>query len=94
MSEADAALLDALPAYDPADFLPDALVKRMIDGESPLKVWCEHRGIKPSALARRVGISPGYVSDIIAGKKSGSVEVLRKIADALGVTIDDIVPAA
>jgi len=91
---ADAALLDALPDYDAGDFLPDALVKRMVDGENPLKIWCEHRGIKPSELARRVGISPGYVSDIIAGKKGGSVEVLRRIAGALGVTIDDIVPAA
>jgi DNA-binding Xre family transcriptional regulator len=89
----DAALLDALPDYEAADFLPDTLVKRMIAGESPIKIWCEHRNMKSSALARQIGISPGYLSDIMAGKKGGSVEILRKIADALGVTLDDIVPA-
>ena len=86
----DGAILDSLPAYDRKDLLPGELVRRIIGGESPMAVWCEHRGIKPSGLARNIGVSPGYISDIIAGKKPGSVDVLRKIATALGVAVDDI----
>ena len=87
----DGAILDNLPAYGADSLLPGNLVKRIIGGESPIAVWCEHRDIKPSALAKEVGVSPGYISDIIAGKKPGSVDVLKRIANALGVTIDDIV---
>lgn len=89
----DGAVLDNLPSYGPDALLPGSLVRRIIGGESPIAVWCEHRGIKPSALARQVGVSPGYISDIIAGKKPGSVAVLKRIAGALGVTIDDILSA-
>lgn len=89
----DGVILDSLPAYGPDSLLPGALVKRIIGGESPIAVWCEHRGIKPSGLAKQIGVSPGYISDIIAGKKPGSVDVLKKIANTLGVTVDDILPA-
>lgn len=88
----DGAILDGLADHRETDLLPGALVRRIIDGESPIAVWCEHRAIKPSALAGQVGVSPGYISDIIAGKKPGSVSVLRKVATALDVTVDDILP--
>ena len=86
----DGAILDSLPEHDGKALLPGEMVRRIIDGESPIAVWCEHRGIRPSGLAKQIGVSPGYISDIIAGKKPGSVDVLKKIATALGVTIDDI----
>lgn len=36
-------------------------------------------------FATKVGISPGYLSNIEAGKKQPSPEVLGRIRDALGV---------
>lgn len=86
----DGAILDSLPAYDRKDLLPGELVRLIIGGEIPISVWCEHRGIKPSGLARYIGVSPSYISDIIAGNKPYSVDVFRKIATALGVTVDNI----
>ena len=45
------------------------------------------RGIKLQELARRTGFSIGYLSQIERGLSSPTVDVLQKIAQALGVTI-------
>ncbi len=34
------------------EFVPETLAHRLIDGEPPLRVWREHRGLSQSALAR------------------------------------------
>jgi DNA-binding XRE family transcriptional regulator len=73
------------------EILPDAMVASLLAGEHPVKVWRKHRGLKRVALAERAGIAPGYLSEIEAGKKPGSIDVYRKIAKALDVTIDDLV---
>lgn len=73
------------------DYLPAAAVKRMIAGESPITVWREHRGLSVTALAEKAGIGRSYLSEIEGGKKPGSVTALRSLADALGLSIDDLV---
>jgi hypothetical protein len=30
---------------DPGETVPHAVMRRLVDGESPLKVWREHRGL-------------------------------------------------
>jgi DNA-binding XRE family transcriptional regulator len=75
-----------------ADALPAELVERMLDGESPVRIWREHRGLTLGELATRAEIAPSYVSEIETGKKPGSVAALGKLAGVLGVTIDDLVP--
>jgi transcriptional regulator with XRE-family HTH domain len=32
--------------------------------------------------------------EIEAGRNSSSVHILRKLADALGITVDDVIPVA
>jgi putative transcriptional regulator len=45
-------------------------------------------------LAKLAGVDQTTISDIERGKsKNPSLETARKIADALGVTVDDIFPA-
>lgn len=41
-------------------------------------------------LARKVGISPSYVSDILCRRKTGSEPVRRKIAAVLGAAYEEI----
>lgn len=41
-------------------------------------------------LASEVGTSKGYLSDLERGKRDGSVQMLRDIAHALGVTEGEI----
>lgn len=75
------------------DLLPDRLVGRLLDGVHPVNVWREHRGLTANSLAERACVAASYLSEIVAGKKPGSVDAYQKLADALGVTVDDILPA-
>jgi DNA-binding XRE family transcriptional regulator len=79
---------------DPGEAVPHALMRRLIDGESPLKVWREHRGLSQAALAECAGVDKTQLSQMETGRKGGSVQVYRRLADALGVDIDDLVTAA
>ena len=75
------------------ELVPAAIADRLIDGESPLLVWREHRGHSQSALARRSGVNRVQIADIEAGRATGSVQTLRALANALQVTVDDLLPA-
>jgi DNA-binding XRE family transcriptional regulator len=73
-----------------ADNLPAALVVRLIGGEHPVRIWREHRRLTPQALAQKAGLGRSYIAEIEGGKKPGSIAAFRKLADALGVAIDDL----
>lgn len=90
--EALAAEMRQLREEDRGDALGLTEFRRILAGESPVRVWREWRGIGTRALAARLGISPGYLSDIEAGRKDGSLETLRAIAGALRVSLDDLAP--
>lgn len=45
-----------------------------------------------SLEAKRAGLSPLYVSQLETKRRSGSTRTLRRIADALAVDIDLLVP--
>ena len=70
------------------------MVDRLIDGESPLRVWREYRQFSQSALARASGVNRVQIVEIESGRNSGSVHTLRKLADALRVAVDDLIPAS
>ena len=75
------------------ELVPSHVADRLIDGESPLRVWREYRALSQSALARISGVNRVQIVEIEAGRGNGSVHTLRKLADALGIAVDDIVPA-
>ena len=64
----------------------------LLDGENPVKVWREYRGLTQQQLAEEAQISTPYLSQIETGKRTGTTEVLLTVAKALKVTLDDIVP--
>jgi DNA-binding XRE family transcriptional regulator len=73
------------------ELIPAEMVNRMLDGESRVKVWREYRGLSAAALAKKIGVSQAHITQIETGARGGSVESYRKIAKALGITIDDLV---
>jgi ribosome-binding protein aMBF1 (putative translation factor) len=73
--------------------IPDAVVGRLLDGENPVRVWREYRGLSLRSLAERAGISASALSDTETGKSEGRPATLRRIADILSVSLDDLVPA-
>lgn len=74
-----------------AETVPFAMAERILDGESTVRVWREYRGISAKTLAENIGISAPYLSQIERGVREGSLDVMRKISDALNVTIDDLI---
>ncbi len=71
--------------------VPAEFAKRILDGENPLRVWRHYRKCSAQNLAAQVGISGAYLSEIETGKKDGSLSVMKRIADILKVSLDDIV---
>ena len=72
------------------ELLPAELTRRLIAGEVPVRIWREHRGLTQAALAERSGVNRVQITNIESGAKTGSVETLKKLADALGVALDDL----
>lgn len=73
------------------ELIPSEFVNRMIDGESKIRVWRDYRGMTAKALADAAGISAPYLSQIESGVREGSLDAMKKIADALRITIDELV---
>lgn len=72
--------------------IPDEVVGRLLNGESPLKVWRQYRGLSLRALAEQAGASASGLSDIETGKTEGRPSVLNRVAEVLGVGLEDLVP--
>ncbi len=70
--------------------IPFELTKRMIAGESPIRVWREHRGLTITELASKTSLSRSHLSQVESGKRRGSSDALRTIAAALDLDLDDI----
>lgn len=91
--------LEDLRAYDRAksalavgeeELLPAEAVTRLLDGDSPLRVWRDHRGLTQAALAERAAVNRVTVAEIETGRKGGSVATLKRLAEALGVGLEDL----
>ena len=50
------------------------------------------KGIKAQWVAAQIGVSPSIYHRIESGKQNLSVERAQQIADALGVSITDLLP--
>lgn len=67
---------------------PSNVVDGLLAGESPLRVWREHRGLTAAQLAAAVRITPAHVSKLESGNGDPSLAVLRRLAKVLGVDLD------
>jgi DNA-binding XRE family transcriptional regulator len=90
-----AAVLEDIRAYDAAksrkeEAFEAEVADRVIGGESPIRVFREYRGLSQEELAKAADISRPYLTELKGGKKDGSVSVLKKIAAALKLELDDI----
>lgn len=88
--------LDAIRAVadyhaNPQEGLPHAFMVRLIDGEAPVAVFRDWRGLSQSELARLAGVNRTQLADIEARRKTGSVATLKKLAEVLSVPLDDLV---
>ncbi len=75
-----------------ADYLSAELVSRLLAGEHPVRIWREHRSLSQEELGCKAGIARSYLSEIEGRRKPGSLDAYRKLASALGLTVDDLLP--
>lgn len=56
-----------------------------------IKNLMEQKNVSQAELAENVGVSQAFVSYMLSGYKMPSVALLKRIADYLEVTIDELV---
>lgn len=86
----DAAATAAYHSTRDQERVPVELVDRLLAGENPVKVWREYRGPSQRALAGRTGLNFAYLSQIETGARKRTAATLKKLAQALGVDLDDL----
>ena len=87
---ADLAAYEEARARDEEAF-PLDVTERLVAGVHPIKVFRDYRGMTQAELARQVGLSPMYISQIETGRRGGSTKALRRIAAALDIDLADLV---
>jgi DNA-binding XRE family transcriptional regulator len=96
----DIEMLTDIQAFDAAksrneEAFPTGLGVKLTEahhaGKSLVPVWREYREMTQAALADASGVNRVYLSEIETGKKPGSVEALKRIAEALRIGLDDLV---
>lgn len=77
-----------------AGYYTGAEAAALLDGASPVKIWRTKRGLTQRALAEMAGVGASYLAEIEAGRKPGSVEAIRRLARALDMPMEHLVPVA
>jgi Helix-turn-helix len=77
---------------DGGPLLPKDVVDRLAKGENPVRVLREWRGETQMYLSFKTNLSQGHISDIENGRRVGTVDALRLIANVLNVPLDLLAP--
>jgi len=95
----DAEMLADVRAYDAAkgriergddELIPLTITERRLAGESPVRIWRDHRALTQEELAKVSKVSRGMIAAIEAGHKTGGIATLKKLAAALKVDLDNL----
>jgi DNA-binding XRE family transcriptional regulator len=88
--------LEDIRAYDravakPQEFVPAEVADRLIAHENAVRVWRAYRELTQQQLAEKARISKPYLSQLESGAREASVSVLKRLAAALKVDVDDLI---
>ena len=72
--------------------VPFEVVRRLSDGDVPVTVWREHRGLSREELAAAAHVQTELLEAIEGGKQDVPLRTMQAIARALRVDLDDLVP--
>ncbi|GAB4071737.1 helix-turn-helix domain-containing protein [Ancylobacter sonchi] len=82
---------EAIASLNAETLIADEDMDDYLAAATPMAFWRKKRGLTQAALAKATGVAQSFLSEIESGKKTGDVTILRKIATALGVRLDDLV---
>lgn len=77
-------------AADEEELIPAEVADRLLDGDNPVRVWREYRGLSAADVAKDCGVTAAAISQIESGKRKSSVVLLKKIARVLNVDLDTL----
>ena len=95
----DAEMLADVRAYDAAkgrldrgedELIPLEITERRLAGESPVRIWRDHRALTQEGLARVSKVSRAMIAAIESGHKTGGIATLKKLATALKVDLENL----
>ena len=73
------------------EMVPSEFADRILDGENPVRIWREYRGLSVKELAEKAEIGAAYLSQIEGGVREGSVSTMQALAMALNLDLTDLV---
>jgi DNA-binding XRE family transcriptional regulator len=76
----------------PADFLTHAEMLALLDAPSPVAFWRKRRGLTQADLGSAVGVTQAYLAQIEGAKRTGDVQLYRRLAAALRVDLELVFP--
>ena len=71
--------------------IPGEVTFAIIDGTHPIRAWRKYKKINIKELAKTVGISGSYLSQIETGKKNLTIETLKDIAKAVEIDVEMLI---
>lgn len=74
--------------------LPTPVREAIAEGGHPIRAWRDHRHFNQAQLAALVGISRAYLAQIEGGERTGTLDVMARIARALGCLIEQLIAPA
>jgi len=95
----DAEMLADVRAYDASrgrldrgedELIPLEITERRLAGESPVRIWRDHRALTQEGLAKVSKVSRAMIAAIESGHKTGGIATLKKLATALHVDLDHL----
>jgi DNA-binding XRE family transcriptional regulator len=69
---------------------PESLVDALVNGDHPIKAYRNYRQLTQQELADRIGKSKPYIAKLEAGERTGTIDVLARIAEVLEVDLDQL----
>jgi DNA-binding XRE family transcriptional regulator len=69
---------------------PESLVDALVNGDHPIKAYRNYRQLTQQELAERIGKSKPYIAKLEAGERTGTIDVLARIAEVLEVDLDQL----
>lgn len=84
------AMFDRIRSLPREEAFPAALVERLLDDEPPIVVYREHRGMTQAELAKAVGTTASYISQIETGHRDAGKALRKRLAEALRVGEEDL----
>ncbi len=65
--------------------VPGEVTFAIVAGTHPIRAWREYKNMRINELAKRVGISGSYLSQIENGKRNPTIATLKAIANSLNI---------